>query len=113
MKQMRIGLKIGEHDLAVKLRKVSNFLQAGHKVKIAVVYRGRELAHRDLGYKMAERVIGLLGESIAVDQQPEFAGRQLTFTVRITNAKAKNSQRDQEKGSDNQNRQDSSSARPA
>lgn len=104
MKQMRVGLKISEHDLDVKLRKVSNFLDAGHKVKIAVVYRGRELAHRELGYKMAERIIEKLGEFIAVDQKPEFAGRQLTFVIRTTNAKAKNPQRNQETDPDNQDR---------
>lgn len=96
MKQMRVGLKISQHDLEVKLRKVRQFLEAGHKVKIAVVYRGRELAHRDLGYKMADRVVEQLGDNIAVDQKPEFAGRMLTFTIRMSShAKAKDSQRDQ------------------
>jgi translation initiation factor IF-3 len=82
LKQMRVGLKIGAHDLEVKLRKVTGFLEAGHKVKIAVIYRGRELAHRDLGYKLAERVINDLGDNIVVDQPPQFAGRQLTFVIR-------------------------------
>ena len=82
LKQMRVGLKIGDHDLEVKLRKVSGFLDAGHKVKIAVVYRGRELAHKELGYKLAERIQELLGEGIVVDQPPQFAGRQLSFVVR-------------------------------
>ncbi|MDO8591489.1 MAG: translation initiation factor IF-3 [bacterium] len=82
MKQMRVGLKISDHDLGVKLRKVTSFLEAGHKVKIAVVYRGRELAHRDLGFKLADRVVNELGEGIAVDQEPVFAGRQLTFVIR-------------------------------
>lgn len=82
MKQMRVGLKIGQNDLDIKLRKVSGFLDAGHKVKIAVVYRGRELAHRELGFKLAERVTELLGEAVVVDQPPVFAGRQLTFVVR-------------------------------
>ena len=82
MKQMRLGLKIGEHDLDVKLRKVTGFLEAGHKVKITIIYRGREMAHRELGYKMADRVKELLGEDIAVDQEPIFAGRQLSFVVR-------------------------------
>lgn len=91
LKQMRVGLKISQHDLEVKLRKVSGFLEAGHKVKIAVIYRGRELAHKELGYKLAERIIEILGEAVNVDQQPQFAGRQLTFVVRSTNAKAKNS----------------------
>lgn len=91
LKQMRIGLKISQHDLEVKLRKVTGFLEAGHKVKIAVIYRGRELAHKELGFKLAERIIDILGEAISVDQQPQFAGRQLTFVIRSTNAKAKNS----------------------
>ena len=90
LKQMRVGLKIGDNDLAVKLRKVTGFLEAGHKVKIAVIYRGRELAHRDLGYKLAERIQGDLGDNITTDQEPQFAGRQLSFVVRSKNAKVKN-----------------------
>ena len=90
MKQMRVGLKIGDNDLMVKLRKVSGFLEAGHKVKIAVIYRGRELAHKDLGFRLAERIVSDLGENIVVDQEPQFAGRQLSFVVRSKNAKAKN-----------------------
>ncbi len=82
IKQMRLGMKIGDHDLEVKLRKVSKFLEAGHKVKITVFYRGRENAHKDLGFKLAERVIADLGEDIAVDQKPQLAGRQLHFIVR-------------------------------
>lgn len=82
MKQMRVGLKISDHDLSVKLRKVTGFLDAGHKVKIAVVYRGRELAHRDLGFKLADRVVAQLGDRTVVDQEPVFAGRQLTFVIR-------------------------------
>ncbi len=91
LKQMRFGLKIGDHDLEVKLNKIRGFLEAGHKVKLAVFYRGRELAHKDLGFQLADRIIERLGESVSVDQQPQFAGRQLTFTVRSNNAKAKNS----------------------
>jgi translation initiation factor IF-3 len=82
LKQMRVGLKIGDHDLDVKLRKVGEFLEAGHKVRITVIYRGRELAHRELGYHLAERIQGMLGEDIVTDQQPQFAGRMLSFVVR-------------------------------
>ncbi len=97
LKQMRLGLKIGEHDLGVKMRKVTEFLDAGHKVKITVIYRGRELAHKELGFKMAEKVIESFGESIAVDQQPIFAGRQLSFVIRkSSSAKAKDPQRNEE-----------------
>ena len=82
LKQMRFGLKIGDHDLGVKMRKVTSFLEAGHKVKITLFFRGRELAHKDIGFKLAERVIQSFGEQIAIDQQPQLAGKQLTFVIR-------------------------------
>lgn len=91
VKQMRFGLKISDHDLGVKTRKVQDFLDTGHKVKITVFYRGRELAHKELGFKLAERVIAGFGDAIAVDQPPQLAGKQLNFVIRSnTNAKAKN-----------------------
>lgn len=90
VKQMRFGLKIGEHDLEVKLNKVRNFLEAGHKVKITVVYRGRELAHKELGFKLAEKVIAKFDGAVVVDQPPQFAGKQLNFVIRSNqHAKAK------------------------
>lgn len=82
LKQMRFGLKISDHDLGVKLNKVNGFLEAGHKVKLTVFYRGRELAHKDLGFKLAEKVIEGYGEQIIVDQQPQLAGKQLNFVIR-------------------------------
>jgi translation initiation factor IF-3 len=90
VKQMRFGLKISEHDLGVKLKKVTDFLEAGHKVKITVFYRGRELAHKELGFKLAEKVIADFGDVIVVDQTPQFAGKQLNFVIRSSHAKAKN-----------------------
>jgi translation initiation factor IF-3 len=57
----------------------------------ARIYRGRELAHKELGFQLAEKVIEQLGEDISVDQAPQFAGRQLNFVIRSNkNAKAKN-----------------------
>lgn len=90
LKQMRFGLKISDHDIAVKLKKVSEFLSNGDKVRISIIYRGRELAHRELGYKLMDKLIAELGSNVVADQQPQFAGRQLSAVVRSTNAKAKN-----------------------
>jgi translation initiation factor IF-3 len=82
MKQMRFGLKIGDHDLAVKMKKVTSFLETGHKVKITLFFRGRELAHKDIGFNLADRVITSFGEQIVVDQSPQLNGKQLTFVIR-------------------------------
>lgn len=92
VKQMRFGLKISDHDLGVKLRKVTGFLEAGHKVKLTVFFRGRENAHKELGFKLAERVIEMFGETILVDQLPQLSGKQLNFIVRSNqHAKTKDS----------------------
>lgn len=89
LKQMRFGLKISDHDLGVKLKKVTNFLESGDKVKITIFYRGRELAHKDHGFKLAEKVIAQFGEAILIDQQPQLNGKQLNFVIRSNpNAKA-------------------------
>lgn len=90
VKQMRFGLKISEHDLGVKLKKVTDFLESGHKVKITIFYRGRELAHKEIGFKLADKVINDFGDMIVVDQTPQFAGKQLNFVIRSSHAKAKN-----------------------
>lgn len=89
MKQMRFGLKIGEHDLEIKMGKVRKFLEAGHKVKLTIFYRGRELAHKEIGFKLADKVIDMFGDSIVVDQQPQFAGKQLNFVIRASGKSAK------------------------
>lgn len=91
IKQIRTGLKISDHDLGVKAKKVREFLEIGHKVKYVLRYRGRELAHRDIGFKLAEKIIESFGDEVVVDQAPIFAGRQLTFVLRRS-ASAKISQ---------------------
>ncbi len=87
MKQMRFGLKIGAHDLAIKMGKVAKFLEVGHKVKITLFYRGREQAHKEIGFTIAAKVIESFGDTIIVDQQPQLAGKQLSFVVRASGKK--------------------------
>jgi len=82
LKQMRFGLKISDHDLGVKMKKVQGFLEDGSKVKITIFYRGRELAHKDIGFTLADKVITDFGDTINVDQAPQLAGKQLNFVIR-------------------------------
>jgi len=89
LKQMRYGLKIGSHDLDVKNGKVRQFLEAGNKVRITVIYRGRELAHKEIGYALLDRIIEGLGEGVVKEHEPQFAGKQLSVVVRSNNAKTK------------------------
>ncbi len=82
MKQIRLGLKIGAHDLDIKLRKVRKFLEQGHKVRLTVVFKGREMAHKELGFEMIKRVQSLLGDDVVTEQEPNLAGRNLSITIR-------------------------------
>jgi translation initiation factor IF-3 len=82
LKQMRFGLKIGSGDLDIKLRKIQSFLDAGHKVRIQIFYRGREMAHKELGFELIDRITTLLGEDVVVEQKPQMAGRNLSIVVR-------------------------------
>lgn len=82
LKQMRFGLKIGSGDLDIKLRKIRGFLEAGHKVRIQIFYRGREMAHKELGFEMMDRIIALLEEDAVLEQKPQMAGRNLSIVIR-------------------------------
>ena len=82
LKQMRFGLKIGSGDLEIKLRKIREFLAAGHKVRIQIFYRGREMAHKELGFEMIEKIIALLEDDAILEQKPQMAGRNLSVVVR-------------------------------
>ena len=82
LKQMRFGLKIGSGDLEIKLRKIKKFLANGDKVKIQIVFKGREMAHKEIGFEMAEKIISLLEEDAIIEQKPQMAGRNLSLVVR-------------------------------
>ena len=82
LKQMRFGLKIGGGDLDVKLRKVRGFLADGHKVRLQVVYKGREMAHKEIGYALMDKIVETLGDEVIVEQKPQMAGRNLSVVIR-------------------------------
>lgn len=82
LKQMRFGLKIGANDLEIKLRKIRGFLSEGHKVKILIFFRGREMAHKELGYDLIDKVIQALEDDAILEQKPMMAGRNLSIVIR-------------------------------
>ena len=82
IKQMRFGLKIGSGDLEIKLRKIRKFLESGDKVKIQIVFKGREIAHKEIGFEMANKIISLLEDGAILEQKPQMAGRNLSLVVR-------------------------------
>ena len=82
LKQMKIGLKISDNDLSIKVRKMREFLDDGDRVKILIIFRGREMAHKEIGNELLNRVVDLLGEGIVVESKPQMNGRNLSAQVR-------------------------------
>ncbi len=82
LKQIRLGLKIGENDLNIKIRKINEFLEDGDRVKVMLVFRGREMAHKEVGVDLMNKIIEKLGDQVIIDGKSQMSGRNLTFMVR-------------------------------
>lgn len=81
LKEVKLRPKTEEHDIQVKLRHIERFLKAGHKTKISVVFRGRELSHKDLGERVMDRVIGEAKAWGVVEHPPKFEGRTIVAII--------------------------------
>ena len=82
LKQMKIGLKISDNDLNIKIRKIRGFLEDGDRVKIMVIFRGREMAHKEIGQELLDRILNEIGDSIVVEGKAQFNGRNLSVGIR-------------------------------
>lgn len=82
LKQIRLRAKIGEHDIMVKVDSARKFLERRDKVKINVMFKGRENAHHELGRELLDRVIQMLADVSTVEQSPRMeSGRMLSATL--------------------------------
>lgn len=79
-KEIRLRPKIGEHDFITKVNRAKGFLEKRDKVQFSVIFRGRENAHVDEGFKLVQRLIGLLDEVAKVEQQPAMQGRRIVVS---------------------------------
>jgi len=81
LKEIKFRPGTEEADYQVKLRNLVKFLENGDKTKITLRFRGREMAHRDLGLKLLKRVEADLEELAAVEQFPKLEGRQMVMVL--------------------------------
>jgi translation initiation factor IF-3 len=81
LKEVRIAPKIDDHDLATKARQAQRFLESGDKVKVAVVFRGREMLHQDIGRALLDKVVRQLQPVSSVDQDPRMEGRMMSVLL--------------------------------
>ena len=82
LKQMKIGLKISDNDLNIKIRKIKSFLEDGDHCRIIITFKGREMAHKEIGSQLLDRILEQMADCAIVEGKPQFAGRNLSVGVR-------------------------------
>ena len=81
LKEVKLRPRTDDHDLGFKLKNIRRFLMEGDKVKVTVMYRGRELVHREIGRRQLDRVVEMLGSLGAVENPPRMEGRFLSMIL--------------------------------
>ena len=81
LKEIRMQPKINDHDLSFKARHIQEFLDNGDKVKVTIRFRGRELAHTELGLDVLNNVLAKLGGDLTVEKAPAMEGRTMSMTL--------------------------------
>ena len=88
LKEVKLRPRTDEHDYDFKLRNVRRFLEEGNKAKLTIMFRGREIVHKEIGQKILMRVIEELKDVAVVEQTPRMEGRQM-FMILAPNPKWK------------------------
>ena len=81
LKEVKFRVRTEQHDYNIKLGRIESFLDEGHKVRVQLQFRGRENAHRELGFEKLERVKGDLKTMGNVDQEPKLVGRNVVMVL--------------------------------
>ncbi|SDH08690.1 translation initiation factor IF-3 [Roseospirillum parvum] len=81
VKEVKLRPNIERHDYEVKMRSLQRFLEDGDKVKVTLRFRGREMAHQDLGFQLLMKVQEQFVESAKVEQHPKMEGRQMVMVM--------------------------------
>jgi len=80
-KEIRLHPKTGDHDLDVKARHALKRLALGDKIQVNVFFKGREMAHRELGHEVLSKFAGFLQDAVKVEQEPRIEGRRMTMIL--------------------------------
>lgn len=81
VKEIRLRPKTEEHDLQTKVKHIQKFLGQNDKVKVSMMFRGREIAYTDIGMKIMENLLNSLADVCTVDQRPKMEGRSMVMIL--------------------------------
>lgn len=96
VREMRFRPSISDHDLTSKIRLMEKFLTERDKVKVVIMFRGREISHSDLGWKLLQKVAELLKEVATLEGRPLMEGRRMIAILAPGAAKAKKARETEE-----------------
>jgi translation initiation factor IF-3 len=91
LKEMKLRPKVADHDFQTKFRGVRQFLEQGEKVKVTIMFRGREMVHQEIGRRLLDRVAEAAKEVAVVERAPIMEGRNLFMILSPTHKPAPNS----------------------
>jgi len=86
LKELRFTTQIQEHDLETKIRRMRKFLEEGHKVRISIIFRGREIVHRDRGQALVGRFVESMADVAKIDENAKSRGRAIQVILVPTKA---------------------------
>lgn len=81
IKEFRLSVKIDKHDFDTRIRNVSKYLEKGHKIKVTIRFKGREMAHTELGRDVLLRFAETLGELCEIEQHPKLDGKTMLMLL--------------------------------
>ena len=81
VKEIKLRPKIGDHDFEVKLKRIKEFLEDGNRVKVTVMFRGREITHPELGELLIKKIISSIDKLGIVDKPPKSEGKNLVVVL--------------------------------
>ena len=98
IKEVKLRPNIDEHDFNVKLKNALRFVEEGNKVKVTIMFRGRELSHPELGRVVLDRVSERLGDLVSIERGAKLEGKNMTMIAFAEGAEARQGGKTREAG---------------
>ena len=81
LKEMKFRPNIGSGDFDIKMRNIMKFLEDGDKVKVAILFKGREIVHQELGHNILRKITESIGENAKIEYEPKMEGKQMIMVI--------------------------------
>ena len=106
LKELWLSPRIADHDLNVRLKRTAEFFKDGHKVKLSVKFKGREMAHPEFGHQLLQKAIAHFGDTVEVEREAKFEGRKLSLIIAKSKGGNKNAEDEDKQNNKQENEAD-------